>query len=548
MWFSHLVPPVSPAHATTPFTVTVVYNDGSGVVSPVPGAIVTVSTRNYVMPEDGSGFTVFPYTANSSGVATVEPAVGTGALEVRVSARAPGGAIGGVPTTTAFWGQSLSIETADYMPIDAVQPVTIVLHPITTVTGAVASTDAAAVGVGASVVLWHRATPSDVWRPVTEVRTDSAGRFAASSVPAGDYRFEVRSASTGRLVQRLFHPLTPVLDEAEIVTAAPQATRDVGTLTVTPWSLETGRIEGIDRYETAVKISEQIFDGAVPAPVIYLVNGLAFPDALSATPLASMAGGGLLLTAPTLVPATVVDELRRLKPERVVIVGGTAVVSTAVENQVRTLAQQWSGDVDRVAGVDRYDTSRELIIDARDELSVDLAQRAVFIATGLDFPDALSAASAAGAAGLPLVLVGGANERALPAATAALIDSLAPSRLFIAGGWATVSPLAINEFAGLRGLRVVRFGGVDRYETSRLINDFFFGESAVTLVANGTQFPDALSAGPLSAALGVPLALTPPTCVHAQLARSLARQGTELAVLIGGPGALSSTVAAMSSC
>jgi len=544
-----VMPLASPAHGSNAFTVTVMFSDGTGNLTPVSGAIVTVTTRNYVMPDDGSGFTIIDYTANSSGTASVEAIRGVGALEVRVSARAPGGTVDGVPTTTAYWGQSLSIKTADYLTIDAVHPVTIVLHPTTAVTGSVRATDSLAVGTAASVLLWHETTPGGDWRPITEVRTDSAGRFIARNVPAGDYRFDVRSAASGRLFQREFHPLTVELDDAERFTAIAQTVNDVGALMARPWALESDRIEGIDRYETAVKISELVFDTFLPAPpVLYLVNGLAFPDALSASPLASIAGGGLLLTAPTHLPAVVAAELERLQPQRVVIVGGTGVISSAVENQVSTISQQWGASVDRVNGIDRYETSRFLIEDFPENEAGTLSQRPVFIATGLDFPDALSAASAAGAAGLPLVLVGGINEWSLPTATASLIESLHPPRLFVAGGWATVSPLAINQFADPRELRVVRFGGTDRYETSRLINDFFFGENAVALVANGTRFPDALAAGPLSAALGVPLELTPPSCVHAPLARSLARQGTELALLVGGPGALSSRVAAMSSC
>jgi len=172
----------------------------------------------------------------------------------------------------------------------------------------------------------------------------------------------------------------------------------------------------------------------------------------------------------------------------------------------------------------------------------------VFVATGTNFPDALSAATAAGATGMPLILVGHWGDRVLPAATIRLLDDLEPSEVFIAGGWGSVSPMAMNSYAGPRSVSLIRFGGVDRYETSRLINDAFFGRSERTLVASGTQFPDALAAGPLSVALGAPLALTPPSCVNPGLARSLARQGTKHALLIGGTGALSARVAAMASC
>ncbi len=289
-----LTPFAAPAHASNEFTVSVVFSDGTGSLTPVPGAVVTVHFRNYVLPDDGSGFTIIDRTANGSGIASIPAISGTESLEVRVSARAPGGTVNGVPVTTAFWGQSLQVETADfaYLPIGAAGPVTIVLHETTTVTGSVAATDGLAVGTAGSVRLWHETTPGGDWRPVTEVRTDSAGRFTASNVPAGDYRVEMRSAASGRLVQRLFHPQTTELDDAERFTANAQTVNDVGTVTARPWALDSDRIDGDDRYETAVMISQQVFTDPEPAPpVLYLVNGLAFPDALSASPLASIAGG-----------------------------------------------------------------------------------------------------------------------------------------------------------------------------------------------------------------------------------------------------------------
>lgn len=205
----------------------------------------------------------------------------------------------------------------------------------------------------------------------------------------------------------------------------------------------------------------------------------------------------------------------------------------------------------RVGGADRYATSRALITHALDSLGYSLSLRPVFVATGADFPDALGAAAAAGAARIPLLLVGSINESEFPAETVQLLDRLQPTRLFVAGGWGVVSPLAVNTYSSRRGptvLTVVRFGGADRYETNRMINGYFFGEVDEVVVASGVQFPDALAAAPLSAALGLPLVLTSPNCVVAETARSLARQGTDGAVLVGGPGALSARVAQMSSC
>jgi hypothetical protein len=95
--------------------------------------------------------------------------------------------------------------------------------------------------------------------------------------------------------------------------------------TVSRWS-------GADRYETAVAISEASFSPGVP--VAYIATGANFPDALAGAPVAGMTDGPLLLTASTSLPSVVATELARLKPAKIVVLGGTGVVSTAVSTSL----------------------------------------------------------------------------------------------------------------------------------------------------------------------------------------------------------------------
>lgn len=541
----------APAHASFPFTVTVTWVNAEGVRSPVANAIVEATVVNITDRDDRGGYWRGSFTANASGVATVNLPSSSPAREVRIAASAPGGAMGGVPVTTTYLGQSLTFEESDFMIVGRTYSAAIVLHPMTTVSGTVVAADGRAINGAASVMLWHRAIPGGSFSPVVEVPTDAAGRFSASGVPIGDYLVEVRAAASGRLFGRTFHPQSPTAEGGQVFSTGAGASTDVGEIEVGGWRLPSDRVSGPNRYATSVEVSKAVFpDPLEYSPgVVYIVSGTSFADALSAAPLAGMAGGVLLLTAPSTLPAVVEAELRRLRPENIVIAGGTGVISTAVENRVRSIGASWGLlRLDRVAGANRYETSRRLVAHAEQEMGAGLFGRPVFLATGTNFPDALSAAAAGGAHRIPVILTGGINESELAPATVTLLDSLQPSRLYVAGGWATVSPVAVNRYAWPRYIPVARFAGADRYETSRLINQVFFGESDLAVVASGTQFPDALAAGPLSAALGAPLVLTPPSCVHAALARTLARNGTDLAVLIGGTGALSSRVAAMSTC
>ena len=93
--------------------------------------------------------------------------------------------------------------------------------------------------------------------------------------------------------------------------------------------LDARRVAGADRYETAVQVSLDAFPGATTA---YLASGVKFPDALSATPAASLDGAPVLLTRPGCVSSTTAAEFRRLGATARVVVGGQAAVSDAAAN------------------------------------------------------------------------------------------------------------------------------------------------------------------------------------------------------------------------
>jgi putative cell wall-binding protein len=89
------------------------------------------------------------------------------------------------------------------------------------------------------------------------------------------------------------------------------------------------RQAGTDRYTTAVAISLANHSRSV-VPVVYLATARGFPDALAAAPVAGRDRGPVLLVGPTSLPASVAAELRRLSPNRIVVVGGRATISDAV--------------------------------------------------------------------------------------------------------------------------------------------------------------------------------------------------------------------------
>src|SRR5207244_3788041 len=81
---------------------------------------------------------------------------------------------------------------------------------------------------------------------------------------------------------------------------------------------------GDDRYATAAAVSEASFAAGVP--VAYVATGSGFADALAAGPVAAADGGPILLVDRDTIPAATGAELDRLRPQRIVVLGGTAVV------------------------------------------------------------------------------------------------------------------------------------------------------------------------------------------------------------------------------
>ena len=140
---------------------------------------------------------------------------------------------------------------------------------------------------------------------------------------------------------------------------------------------------GQDRYATAVEVSRTLWPDTTST--VYLTDGRGYADALAGGPLAASTDSPILLTGPTL-RRDVLDEVRRLRPRTVTILGG--LVSREVEDELRR-----SGfTVERIQGRDRYATSAAI------ETHLSPSTPPILV-SGEDFPDALAAGALAGATG-----------------------------------------------------------------------------------------------------------------------------------------------------
>jgi putative cell wall-binding protein len=245
-------------------------------------------------------------------------------------------------------------------------------------------------------------------------------------------------------------------------------------------------IAGPDRTATAVAASQQEFpDGGAGA--VALARDDLFPEGLTGVPLAVAKHAPLLLSDPDNLNADTATEIVRVlaKGGTVYLLGGTYSLSATVADQVAALGYV----IQRIGGATRYDTATDIAQALGDPTTV-------FEADGTDFPDALSAASAAVLDHGAILLTEGSVQSA---ATAAYLGSVHPTRYALGGPAAAADPGATPIV------------GADRYATSAMVAAQFFPQATEVGAATGENFPDALTGGTTMAAAGDPLVLVAPT-------------------------------------
>ena len=258
---------------------------------------------------------------------------------------------------------------------------------------------------------------------------------------------------------------------------------------------EVERIGGADRTETSLKVLEKL--GGVKKT--YLVNGYQFSDALSIAPVAAANNEGIVLATKGNVDAS----LSKQGISEVTLVGGENSISSSVE---KSLASKFK--TKRIAGTDRYKTS-EMIVEST-------GKKEVGVATGKDFPDALSSGAFLAKKDLPLLLVNGKTQTSLPQGL---------KGLYTFGGKSSVA----NDFGK-------RIAGTNRYETSEKIAEEF-GKSDVVVLASGTNFADALAAAPLAKKMNAPIVLVKKDSLS-ENAKKLVKDAKKVYV-IGGENTIS---------
>ncbi len=341
------------------------------------------------------------------------------------------------------------------------------------------------------------------------------------------------------------HPRGIALGPDRTVYIADSANHRISKWDVTVATEETG-IAGATRISTAIEASKKAYPDGGSVDIVTLATAYNWPDALGGTALAGAVHGPLLLTPADELPQEVADEITRLAPKRVYVLGGTGVVSDGVLNAAKALTSE---DIaTRLDGADRYGTAIAIAAEVK-AMRGAAYDGTAFVCTGADFPDALSAAPIAAANGWPIYLTPSDH---LPSEVAtALIATYGgnPSNHgYIIGGEGAVSSAVATTLSEAPFMGFMRIWGDDRYETSAEVARIGFDGLGMLMsrpaLATGEDFPDALAGGVLQGSDACPVLLTPGSTLspHAEGVLTDYKDMVYEIRYLGGTGVLSPTV------
>lgn len=334
-------------------------------------------------------------------------------------------------------------------------------------------------------------------------------------------------------------------------------TRDPSTTPISP-------IYGMHRFQTAERITQAAYPlglddstSHTTTGTVVIASGVSWPDALLAASVAGVADAPIILTGAVYEPwgyyrgvypwypsieYDPMREIRRLQPDKAIIVGGESVVPLAAELDLKI----WLGgdDVIRLWGDDRYGTARE----AGAWVAANASQPATLalVATGETYADVLASSAVIWAGELPVFMVdaSGITQETLDEMTGAGITGA----VVVGGTSAIPASTEASLVATFGDANVSRIGGVDRYETSALITDWAVSAYGLDYthmaLASGSGYADALAGGPLQGRTGSVLMLTRKNSLPPVIAGRITSNAGDIEEIrfLGGPNAVAKTV------
>lgn len=374
---------------------------------------------------------------------------------------------------------------------------------------------------------------------VTSTVTNGAGSYTFSGLAYTNYIIEVWGSGATPPHADQFHDGTYSLNVASSF-AVSNSTPVVRNIAMNPAATLSGTVTG----EFGVPDNGQVF-------LFHYVGGVYQFNFTSATPAANgswqvtgLAPGDWAIRYTDLLPSDTNyrtqyhDQVLDQNFQDYVAISAGATVSVSAQ-----MTEAGPIPTSRLSGPDRYATA--IAVSGEFDPFDAAPATYVYVASGANYPDALSAAAVAAKREAPLLLT---TPTSLPAAVATEILRLDPENIVVAGGPGAVSESVVTALRGLieNPDNVTRIGGANRYETSRLLVDDAFDSALAAFVATGRNFPDALAAGAAAAKLGAPVILVDglATSADPDTFGLIDALGVESLYVAGGTGVVSTAVVA----
>ena len=249
------------------------------------------------------------------------------------------------------------------------------------------------------------------------------------------------------------------------------------------------RIAGKNRYESAAQISREQFTNAKK---VIVVNSQKYADALSATTL-SDGRYSILYTEKDSLPTATRNEIQRLNPIEVYLLGGKQSISDGIEN----ILKKYANKVTRIAGKDRYETSAKVAAMSN--------KKNIVIASGENFSDPLYASSYAYSNNAKILLSSG-KTLSRETRDYLLRNKSKIGNVTVVGGGKSISSSTVRYIQSVTGKNVGRISGRNRYEGSVKVANSM--NKSKVFIASGEDFADALAISPLAQKLNAPILLS----------------------------------------
>ena len=262
------------------------------------------------------------------------------------------------------------------------------------------------------------------------------------------------------------------------------------------------KINGKNSFDIGIKVSQ--IGWASGCDTVVILNEKSTIDGIISAPLANLYNAPVLLCSKDKISEEVSDEIKRLKPNNIIIIGGKDSISTKVELQLKNILPKIK--LERIDGENRYDTC--LLI--ADKISEKVDINRVYIGSGNGEPDLISIASKAGHDKQPILL---SKKDSINEDIYKWMISKNLEDAYIIGGKNKISDKVIEDLNEITksDIRNNRIYGKDRFETNSMVIEKFYKNSDMEnlIIVDANDVNSAFQMAPLSSKLDCPLFLAP---------------------------------------